>query len=697
MVDQELLDGWFDPLPLEEYQKLVESPAPSKASGCPEDSIVGSPPVTVACGPNVRFLGCLEQGEDNYRGTILLVTRNQAGKETPKPLITYFIGPAAPIPDTKLELVGDEMEGRLIYQESNYSFFRYDIHLHLTAYEQKVKYGINGEFRKDYQFFIPSVDQSMNIMSFSCNGFSLEADVSSFKGSLWLDVLRRHEDFHYHVMLGGGDQIYCDSITTASKQFARWLKHKHTHSRWKLTPEIKASLEAYYLNHYVEWFGKGYAEITKGPYSHALFPVALHQIPQINIYDDHDIIDGFGSYSDITMSQDIFMGVGNAAFKYYMLFQHHTFPGESLSLEKSWITGSTKGPYIHEVSRSIYARLGKDIAFLGLDCRTERTKKQICSPDTYDRVFNRLQAEITASNEQIKHFLVLLGVPICYPRMVWIETIMESPLIFPIKWLARKGVIFKGLVNEFDGSIELLDDLNDHWCARHHKAERNRLMARLLTFGASNGVRITILSGDVHLCCMSRFRSKFHRHHLIETSRLKEENVNVALHASKDPRLIVNLISSAIVNTPPPNGMATLLKKRSKIHKYDMDTDEDMIPLFTENTDKTKRNNDLILNQRNFSDLILVKNLSQKQRKPYEKFKEGDLIYPGPVDNMKVAGKVDPDDPEHIGYPLEEDSLVATLHVEVKREDVKSETRGYQMLVPKLEGKYRLEDVGRKF
>ncbi|QPG74536.1 hypothetical protein FOA43_001866 [Brettanomyces nanus] len=677
---------WYKALPLKDYQDLVQKAVPEKVNGCPEDPIIGEPGLHVACGPNVRFLGCLENGENNYRASILIVTK---GEDNNIPKVSYVIGQAEKLAEVELELSEGQFPGKKIYEETGFLFFRYTVELTLKDYEQKVKYSINGENRPDFQFFLPSVDQSMNIMSYSCNGFSLGADISTFKGSLWLDVLRRHSESHYHVMLGGGDQIYCDSIKLVSTKFQDWLKHKHIHSSWKMTSEIRQSLDSYYLNHYMEWFGKGYMKITNGSTLQVLFPVALHQIPQINLYDDHDIIDGFGSYRDSTMSQEMFLGVGNSAFKYYMLFQHHTPPKEESKLEKSWIEGSSEGgPYIKSISRSVYARLGKEIGFLGLDCRTERTKKQICTAETYKNVFERLEMEMNAGKGQIKHLLVLLGVPICYPRMVWAEAIMESPLLAPIKWMTRKGWILKGLVNEFDGSIELLDDLNDHWCARHHKAERNQLMGRLMKFGANHGVRITILSGDVHLCCLSRFQSKFHRYHIVETTRTHEDNVNVATNAAEDPRLILNLISSAIVNTPPPNGMAGLLNRRSKVHRYDTQTDEVMVPLFKHGPEGNRRSNERFLNQRNYSDLILVKNLSENDKKPFSKVNEGELVYPGPTDSIEKMNRQDVDstDPEKVAYPFFADSLVATLHVEKNRENTSSETGAYQMLVPPLNG-----------
>jgi len=693
----ESTDNWFEPIPLDKYQKQVENAIPANIKGVPEDETVGTPAIHVACGPNLRFLGSLENSSNNYRASILLVTRRES-KETVEdntPQIEYVIGPADESktqdqPNNATEK--GEFSGKLIYHEEDYWFYRYSVELELTHYAQKVKYGINNEFRSDYMFFLPAIEQSMNIMSYSCNGFSLEADISTFKGSLWLDVLRKHNNQHYHVMVGGGDQIYCDSIKFSCPEFRHWLKHIKKHSFWKMSPTVRASLDHYYLNHYIEWFGKGYMEISLGKTCQILFPKVLHQIPQVNMFDDHDIIDGFGSYSKFTMSQSMFKGLGSSAFKYYMLFQHHTFPKEDLSHEKSWILGATPGPYIQENSRSVYARLGKEIALVAVDCRTERTKRRICRESTYDHVFSRLEMEIGSSNGEIKHLLVQLGVPICYPRMVWAETIMGSTALYPLKYIARKGWIFKGLVNEFDGSVELLDDLNDHWCAKHHKAERNKFLVRLTKFGAENGVRITILSGDVHLCCMSR----------LYTNGKRVKQGEIPKTAAEDPRFIVNLVSSAIVNTPPPNGMAIMLEKRSKLHTFDSFTKEDVVPLFNHKVQDPERGNELFFNSRNFSDLILIKNLKDDQKKYFQDFKEGDLIKAGPISKLEVVPPKDDEcncdsTPEaNNAYPLHPDSLLTSLHVEIDRESVSSETQQFQMLIPELNGKFKLEHVGDK-
>ncbi|KZO91060.1 hypothetical protein CALVIDRAFT_542119 [Calocera viscosa TUFC12733] len=44
-------------------------------------------------------------------------------------------------------------------------------------------------------------------------------------------------------------------------------------------------------------------------------------MPQINVYDDHDIINGFGLYHDKWMHAPIFLYIDHVAWEYHALFQ----------------------------------------------------------------------------------------------------------------------------------------------------------------------------------------------------------------------------------------------------------------------------------------------------------------------------------------------------------------------------------------
>ncbi len=95
---------------------------------------------------------------------------------------------------------------------------------------------------------------------------------------------------------------------------------------------------------------------------------------------------------------------------------------------------------------------------------------------------------------------------------------------------------------------------------------------------------LTLFSGDVHLAAIGQFYS----------------NPKLGLAKHKDFRYIPNIISSAVVNAPPPDLLADVLNKRNKIHHFDKETDEDMIPLFAHGVDGKPRNNKHLLPHRNW-------------------------------------------------------------------------------------------------
>jgi hypothetical protein len=53
--------------------------------------------------------------------------------------------------------------------------------------------------------------------------------------------------------------------------------------------------------------------------------------------------------------------------------------------------------------------------------------------------------------------------------------------------------MFGGFLNKFDGGVEVLDDLDDHWTAKNHKTERTWLIEDLQDIAAQKSVRVTVL------------------------------------------------------------------------------------------------------------------------------------------------------------------------------------------------------------
>ena len=587
----------------------------------------------IMCGPLLNYKGMngAHSSARLWRGSVLIVTK--PGQKQPY-LRLKCLGPAGPEAHStqKLEdshgLQEHVVSGIKLYTDPEKTFWRFALELPFQNFEAGWEYRLPDVcFLSDLSsrrssartFVIPSASQSMRIMFHSCNGFSVGTDEDEWSGpALWNDVLRIHDSKPFHVMIGGGDQIYNDGVRVGGP-LRPWTDIANPHKRreYPFGEALRAECDKYYFENYVRWF------------STEPFATANGQIPQVNIWDDHDIIDGFGSYTDHFMKCGVFRGIGGVSFKYYCLFQHHIPPPKSTFTtaapqtmkaqrsgsagadpaqlndtfvlqenqeDPSWIIGARPGPYVEERSRSLYMRLGARVGFLGIDARTERTRHRVNYEDTYDIIFNRVRSELSSS-PGISHLIVLLGVPIAYPRLAWLESIFASPIIGPIRFLSKRFGVGGGFFNHFDGQVDLLDDLDDHYTARQHKHERKSLVLRLQSLAHDHNVRVTILGGDVHLAALGRFYSK----------------PKLNIDAEQDYRYMANIISSAITNKPPPKAVANLLARRNKVHHLDHHTDETLMYLFDKDpgdSQKTANFNKCTMPSRNYA-IITEAALSQ--------------------------------------------------------------------------------------
>ncbi|KAI0506878.1 hypothetical protein F5B22DRAFT_434174 [Xylaria bambusicola] len=606
---------------------------------------------------------------------------------------------------------GIDIAGSCLYSDPRVTFWSFNLTCDMGTTETKWAYSISdvryesATKPKTNYFFVPALDESMRIMFHSCNGFSVGTDEDAWSGpALWNDVVRNHAKTPFHVMIGGGDQIYNDGIRV-SGPLREWTAIGNPKKRrdYPFPETLRKACDDYYLNNYIRW------------YSTESFATMNGQIPQLNIWDDHDIIDGFGSYVDDFMKCDVFRGIGGTAHKYYMLFQHHLAPPASTyttdspqtmefggpedgaqlmdtyvkpksEVEPCYIIGAKPGPYVAEHSMNMFAKLGARIAFMGIDARTERTRHQVNYPETYDLIFSRVQNELATAADAgrpFRHLILLLGIPIAYPRLTWLENIFSSPVIAPIKFMNRRFGFGGGVFNHFDGSVDLLDDLDDHYTARTHKKERNTLIERLQGLCAEFSVRLTILGGDVHLAALGRFYS----------------NPNLHIPAEEDHRYIVNVVSSAIVNKPPPAAIANLLASRNKIHHLNADTDETLMELFNKdpgNSSKTRNSNHVTMPSRNYA--ILTENSpnnrvvanGQQEAAPANAFdgKDGHAFLHAGEDGAGTQHKAA--NPETHGKN-NDGSLDCCIRIEVDQHDKEGKTEPYGLTIPALNyepGKY---------
>ncbi|KAL5529110.1 hypothetical protein ACEPAG_5084 [Sanghuangporus baumii] len=469
-----------------------------------------------------------------------------------------------------------------------YTFWRFMIQVPLSEHEMAVKYSINGG--QTLEFFVPGRHQNMRWTAYSCNGFSAGVNPDDFRGPgfdsgydpVWIDLLKKHEEKPFHVLVGGGDQIYCDGLVR-EPEMQEWLTLPRPELKVKhqVTLEMRTAIDRFLFNHYCRIFQAG------------AFARATAQIPQLNMLDDHDLIDGFGSYPEDLQRSSVFSTIGSRGYFFFLLFQcfinvevDGTDDRYGAHSNKSIVIGQ-QAPYIPYPSHSFLSYLGPNVYILLLDCRAERRKDQVCSQHTYKKIFDRLYR----LPPQVQHLVVQIGIPIAYPRLNFLESILESKLN-PLVVMGKRGSTkVGGFVNKFNADAELLDDLNDHWTAKGHKQERNNFVINFAEFARRTHTRVTFLSGDVHCAAVGYFKT------------LVREKKGTDVPQNVDPRYMLNVITSAIVNTPPPSAVLSLVTHRStKTHQtlHYAEIDEGMVPVFTHDTDGSTNNSRVVMGRRNY-------------------------------------------------------------------------------------------------
>ncbi|EGE02989.1 hypothetical protein TEQG_02027 [Trichophyton equinum CBS 127.97] len=385
-------------------------------------------------------------------------------------------------PDTRIQGIDGEIVGKYkvvkasrVYIDPgrDTTFWRFNLEIELGDKEEHVAYRINNG--SVVGFWVPARGQAMNILYHTGNGFGMSVDTDKYSGPdpMWRDALNAHQSRPFHVMIGGGSQINNNAITVEADHFRKWIemKGKNEKHEYPLNLDIKGELEEFYLENYAAWFSQG------------LFGMACSQIPMVNMWDDNDIISGYGSFTDELMKSPVFSGLGNVAFKYYLLFQHQTAIEETEEHEPSWLLGSAEGPYIRQKSRNLLMNLGERIGLLAIDCRTERSKMDIMIDESYDLIWDRCHQQIVKG--EMKHLLVLVGVPVAFPRLSLIEGVLKGPA----KALGRNGV-FRNASTKIENTSEKMDD---QWTSKQHKLERKWLIEDLQELAAEKSMRVTIL------------------------------------------------------------------------------------------------------------------------------------------------------------------------------------------------------------
>ncbi len=383
-----------------------------------------------------------------------------------------------------------------------------------------------------WEFIVPGHAIVPKIGFASCNGDSkhMPSKLRREKFVMWRKLLTEHRrqdsgpfDFAFHALLLVGDQVYADPMWTsvpylAKRRFIRWRRSRFVRHHQFSSDGSKTfgqQLELFYEQLYVDTFGQ--PDIS----------AVLARIPSCMIWDDHDIVDGWGSYPSDIQESEIFKAIFGVAKRYFQIFQMRTDKNRS---------------HMQTGDFSQHFRFRNYEIFL-LDNRTHRTPNQVMADTQYDalekyqthKLFNG--ADPALLEEQVLMFVVPAPIAhLNYKAMA--ENIVSRLLKFQIA--------------NVDFTNSIADDITDHWSHGNHVSEQKRFIDMVYAIADSNKVKyVHLISGDVHSA---------------GSGRLTRTN-GLTTHVNQ-------LVSSPIAYKPPGKflrwALARLSEKETQIEGYDI-------------------------------------------------------------------------------------------------------------------------------
>lgn len=343
----------------------------------------------------------------------------------------------------------------------------------------------NANNRTSWTFHLPGATGRPRLAYASCNGFSEPKNGSQNSAlALWERMLAEHKKEPFSLLLMGGDQLYNDNVFEAVEWLSDWNTWFGLSRNYNPKPAEKKAVDAFY--------GKNYQRcwVAVRDQTHDAMINAMATIPSVMMWDDHDIIDGYGSHRSELHKTPVYKTIFAAAKRYFELIQIRTRSNRNLLRPngRHYSLGFTFRNY----------------RILALDNRSKRTPNQIMDASNWKDVIDWLDA--IPEEDSKSDLLVMSAVPVVYR-------------------------LFEGMDRLFritPGDQALEDDIIDHWSNINHQSERSRLVFHLFDTLKKKSLRKAfILSGDVHVGSLGQLRQT--------TTGLK----------------IVQITSSGIVHPPP--------------------------------------------------------------------------------------------------------------------------------------------------
>ena len=452
--------------------------------------------------------------EDHWRFRIQLLVEGDATGGTPPLNIN--------LPDEDVDITStDPAHEFSSYRGNGATYWSWQVKAERHGKDRWISYAlippdgdeITGLPHEDLTFgdvFIPRRGALPNIAFFSCNGASHEKDYHAMDRPqlLWESMQAEHcraKDETgastgrrgFSLLVGGGDQVYADQLWNQAP--LKKLRGEDKKDKIAADPAdisdsdegLRVELIERYIDLYVETWSRKYARDM------------LASVPGVFTWDDHDIMDGWGSHSKEQREAGCYRELFAAASECFEVFQTGGLDAN--------IPAENSGE--HFLQSLTFEEEEGHLGVVVPDLRSERTRHQVFSEEQWDdlrrelRNFARGEEE---GRERSRHLIVVSAIPLVFRRYRF---------------------------DDIPDSSGLQDDLIDQWEHGNRRGERARLISRLLAISKRGRCRVTLLSGDVHVGA--------HGHIVSEHPAHTPEGY------SRSQAIIHQLTASAIVHPPP--------------------------------------------------------------------------------------------------------------------------------------------------
>lgn len=374
-----------------------------------------------------------------------------ANAEASRLSAVVLLGADEPPPVVRAQGSG-EIAGVRIYQQFGWAAWRYDFVLPASPAARYAvgdkRFAVNTQYGGDFRgAFV------------SCNG--QEDEEEGWEGiprnTMWDRLKGDHDRAPLNLLMHGGDQIYADAMLDAHSRLRRWrVREVRPYNDEALAPEMRQAAEAFLFKQYLRL------------YSAPSTAYLLARVPSLMIWDDHDIMDGWGSFEDWRLETPVGLGLFAVAKRLCLLFQLGAsveHPAQNcLDRQAQILTHVTHFP---------------GFSVIAPDLRSERTHDRVLG----DRGWTALDAALDRT-KAAERVLFMTSVPLLGPK---------------IRLAQRLSALMPGLGH-------LADELVDQWQSGAHVEQWHKVLYRLTTDVVSNQHALTILTGEMHAASRAELR-----------------------------------------------------------------------------------------------------------------------------------------------------------------------------------------------